>query len=430
MQIYNNEIYQNYGLNLVDYKTKASLSMAIFTSNFYKEQNNIRVISGFSDMVIRKSYKGGIVECFDNYIENGFLYDMNSQYPFAMLNDMPVGNPVFVNCTDISNFFGFAYGLITPPSKERLKNAILGISDVKGNTVRSRAPFESIIFSEEIKYAITQGYTFQMQWGFSFKRGKNIFDDFVNHFYNIKRDSKDSVQRANAKLCLNSLYGKFGQRDTESRMLIVSEKDIEAISKKNHIDFSVKLGEDSGLCLVKYKDRINETLRRLYKKDVTEQLLEEDPDQKLEPDLDRGIRIEDEKRILLSNYFSKDSLYNKKHGVPSSSPIAAATRAYGRIAICKFLNIPGNEAIYADTDSAVLPKELDSKFVGKELGQMKLVHTIKKGIFIRKKFYLLETKDDIIIASSGTNNNLSYSDFLNLMKGNSITKINESFSLD
>lgn len=35
---------------------------------------------------------------------------MNSQYPRAMLNDMPVGNPTLSLEKDLNKIFGFVYG--------------------------------------------------------------------------------------------------------------------------------------------------------------------------------------------------------------------------------------------------------------------------------------------------------------------------------
>jgi len=69
--------------------------------------------------------------------------------------------------------------------------------------------------------------------------------------------------------------------------------------------------------------------------------------------------------------------------VPSAVHIASAIAAYSRISINEFKNIPGNPCIMSDTDSVVLPKKLNEQFVGKEIGQMKLEHIIKHGIFIR-----------------------------------------------
>ena len=43
----------------------------------------------------------------------------------------------------------------------------------------------------------------------------------------------------------------------------------------------------------------------------------------------------------------------------------------------------------SDTDSSILPYPLPQHLIGVELGQMKLISTIKKGIFIRKNYTAL-----------------------------------------
>lgn len=73
-----------------------SLALAVYTSSFYDESaHKIKMIKGTVEQDLRDSYFGGNVGVYINKITNGYLYDMNSQYPYAMLNDMPVGNPVF-----------------------------------------------------------------------------------------------------------------------------------------------------------------------------------------------------------------------------------------------------------------------------------------------------------------------------------------------
>ena len=61
------------------------------------------------------------------------------------------------------------------------------------------------------------------------------------------------------------------------------------------------------------------------------------------------------------------------------------------ISINEYKNLPNNPCIMIDTDSVVLLKKLEDKYVGRELGQMKLEHEIKHGIFIRKKLYAIKT---------------------------------------
>jgi hypothetical protein len=76
----------------------------------------------------------------------------------------------------------------------------------------------------------------------------------------------------------------------------------------------------------------------------------------------------------------------------------------------------------SDTDSVVLTKPLSEELVGIELGQMKLEYNIKKGIFIRKKLYYIQTKEgqEIIKASGIDSSKLNYTLFLKLLNGESI----------
>jgi len=59
------------------------------------QNSGIKMIKGEIEKEIRTSYFGGNVEVYSNEVSNAYYYDLNSQYPKAMLQDMPVGNPIF-----------------------------------------------------------------------------------------------------------------------------------------------------------------------------------------------------------------------------------------------------------------------------------------------------------------------------------------------
>jgi len=86
----------------------------------------------------------------------------------------------------------------------------------------------------------------------------------------------------------------------------------------------------------------------------------------------------------------------------------------------------------SDTDSAVLTKPLPDYLVGKELGQMKLVHKIKQGIFLRKKFYyILDSDNKENIKSSGMDSSkLDYTSFIKLLNGQSIEIERTNFNVE
>ena len=56
-------------------------------------------------------------------LPEGFHYDMNSQYPNDMKFNMPTGNPVFSNNTNLNYYnLGFVFARIKTPSKDILPN--------------------------------------------------------------------------------------------------------------------------------------------------------------------------------------------------------------------------------------------------------------------------------------------------------------------
>ena len=100
-------IFNKYNLNITKFKILPILSLEIFTSNFYAEvQNlNIRMIKDKVKDDIRNSYFGGNVSVFANKINKEFLYDINSQYPKAMLEDIPLWLTDFESYLYLTNIF-------------------------------------------------------------------------------------------------------------------------------------------------------------------------------------------------------------------------------------------------------------------------------------------------------------------------------------
>ena len=194
------------------------------------------------------------------------------------------------------------------------------------------------------------------------------------------------VVRNTRKLELNSLYGKFAQKDQHSIIKIVRKSEAKNLTKRFNYQYITTLNND--LVLIKYSSRMNEKLRILYKNAVSQK------DQEL------------------SGLF-------KMGGIPSAIQISAAISAYARISINKYKNIPGNKCYYSDTDSVILRFAIPIEHIGDDLGQMKLVYTIEEGILIRKKLYALITKEQgVVIKSSGVNSKkLDYNMFKELLSG-------------
>jgi hypothetical protein len=185
----------------------------------------LKMVKGELERDIRKAYFGGNVDVYINKITKGYLYDVNAQYPTAMLKDMPVGDAVLSLETNLDKIFGFVYGVITCPDEQTLQVPFIKYKDPLGRINSCpRGNFKRLIFSEEIKYAMKYGYKINIEYCYQFKRGKGLFTDYVNDQFKIRQSTKDPVQRAIAKLFLNSLYGRMGMKEIDSVMRIVDKK--------------------------------------------------------------------------------------------------------------------------------------------------------------------------------------------------------------
>jgi len=89
------------------------LTIAAYFSNYHNSDHQIKMIKGQVEKDIRSAYHGGVINVYNNQeIKNAYYYDINSQYPNAMLGDIPLGNPVFSTDKNLDNIFGFVYGKI------------------------------------------------------------------------------------------------------------------------------------------------------------------------------------------------------------------------------------------------------------------------------------------------------------------------------
>lgn len=97
--------------------TIASLAISVYLTGFYIPDNTpIPNVSGDLEKRIRSAYYGGVTTKYVYRIDNCYNYDMVSEYPAAMLIDIPVGPPVGVaTLYSLDRFYGFVYCKVTAP---------------------------------------------------------------------------------------------------------------------------------------------------------------------------------------------------------------------------------------------------------------------------------------------------------------------------
>jgi hypothetical protein len=92
-------------------------------------------------------------------------------------------------------------------------------------------------------------------------------------------------------------------------------------------------------------------------------------------------------KIDLISYFDNKCDKDWDRILYISIPISAAVTSFARIHMSQIKNRDEFTLFYTDTDSIDINKPLEPKFIGKELGQMKLEHIFDKKFFLAPKVY-------------------------------------------
>lgn len=383
------DIYINeHQVDLASVWSTSTLSFKIFRQKFL--DTNIKTLTKKLDSIIRLAYIGGSTDYYYNYGENLKHYDVNSLYPKAMCNPMPIeflGESEGTN-VKLEDVFGFAEAKITAP-----KNIEIPLLPFKifNETVHPLGSWIGIYFTEELKAVEKYGYKIELIKVYNFSKA-NIFDNYINYFYNIKKSATGAL-RLIAKMHLNQLYGYFGRKKTLIETKNVYKKDLAQFYGNYTIFSEISINENISTILM--SSNLDYNLINEIKTDTT---------------LD-----------LITNFRT----------VKSHVGIAAAVTAYARIEMMKYkVLLPklGINFYYTDTDSAFVDGELPQELIGNELGLMKdelKGGWIKKAYFlgIKKYGYLDDKGITHSIISGIERNTLTWKEIDDIAKGIPITKL-------
>jgi hypothetical protein len=381
---FNELIFSQFKVNIINSLTLPSLAMKIYRSQFMPK-NTLYQLLGSIEKDIRQSYTGGAVDVYiphnrkNNILDitkalfkRIFIYDVNSLYPFIMANTpMPVGKPIAFT-GDIRKIepgaYGFFYCNITSPAY--LEHPILQRRIKTNNGIRTIAGLGSWtgwIFSAEMDNALKYGYQFEIIKGYEFQKGY-IFKEYVDKMYNLRLEyPKGSAMNLIAKLLMNSLYGKFGMK-LESTQVVVFDTSNELDSKL-------------------LKDMLD-----VYGRFITDFV-------KLDNHI---VTVRDS--LIHCEYNENEDMF---HGLDINVAIASAVTASGRMWMSTLKNNPNFNLYYSDTDSVAVDKPLPGFMIGEALGQFKLEYIIERAVFLAPKVYgLITTDGDEIIKIKGINNEI------------------------
>lgn len=200
-------------------ETVASHAMRVWRSHFLQHdlyQPHLDV-----EEFCRKAYHGGRCEIYRYDKATLNAYDVNSLFPTAMLQPVPVEylyQSKKVPDND-DNFIGFYYADIEYP------DTYLPVLPFKTDKLYFPiGKFSGYFTSIDIRKAAEQGAKIKINSGRIF-RSEPLLKEYALQLYEMKRKAEadgNGGKREIAKILMNALYGKFGQR-REQRSFIVDD---------------------------------------------------------------------------------------------------------------------------------------------------------------------------------------------------------------
>jgi hypothetical protein len=115
-----------------------------------------------------------------------------------------------------------------------------------------------------------------------------------------------------------------------------------------------------------------------------------------------------------------------KRSINISIPISLTVTANARVHMSQFKTMEGVKIYYSDTDSIDMDKPLDPKFVGKELGKMKLEHIFNEVVYLAPKVYGGRTDDGDIVKVKGAKEPISFDELEPILYKSKTLEVSQS----
>lgn len=245
----------------------------------------------------------------------------------------------------MDTLFGFIEAYVVCPSN--ISRPFLPYRDENNTLIFPTGNFIGVYYSEELKYARDLGYSILPLRGYMFEKKSSPFEGFISSLYKSRQEAKKAGNEAMSffyKICMNSLYGRFGINPESTVTEICNEDQYQEWFYKDNFQSADKLTDD----------------------------------------------------YYIVNYISNSCIVDDtewKAPKLAAVHLSAAITACSRIHMYPFISRP--DSYYTDTDSVVLSSLLPEDLISSsEMGKFKLENKVKRGIFLAPKSYMLDIEDD------------------------------------
>lgn len=212
--------------NALNYYKNFLLSLDVNFTDLFPEITNEQ----FEYM--QHAYKGGcsmVNKKYRNKIVKTHSYDVNSMYPWVLREKaLPIGKPIFFTGQYQKDE---KYNLYIQHIKCEfyLKENSVPTIQVKntwnfmGNEwiENSNTIIDLYLTNIDLELFFDNYDVYNLEYidGYKFVGFQGCFNNYIDHFYDIKCNSTDKAMKNIAKLYLNSLYGKFGSKPVKKSVL-------------------------------------------------------------------------------------------------------------------------------------------------------------------------------------------------------------------
>lgn len=330
-------------------KTIASQALSSYRHRFMKTPIYIHTWE-HAIKLERESYHGGRTECF--FIGQGthppyYLLDVNSMYP-SVMRELEYPTKIIgsaVGCS-ISEMQALLQEFCVTARVVLDTREPVFCTKKNNRLIFPVGRFETVLTTRELIYALENSYIAEIQDYCTYEKGI-LFKNYVDFFYNKRLEYKKTNNEAFNYICklfLNSLYGKFGQRN----------------------EFYETIQEDANA-----EDGIFEYYDINQERYVKER--------RINGKIERSTGL--------------------KEGYDSFVAIAAHITADARMKLWQYFKLAGTENVfYCDTDSMIVNTQgytNSQAFIKKDLGALSLKESSDKMIIKGAKDY--EFGDEVVI---------------------------------